>query len=247
MSPTTNPCARAANDAGRAAGVLRARRVVALPGAGAALARAVVVVVVAAVVGAVFLGACAHPASPPSPDRGPRVLESSFVAFTAVRLDDLEDAERAIARLESIRLEWLLLLGDGAARVSSPKSEHDGQLALLRLAELHLDLAARIRRIPYPAGVDGADRAAFDAALSRLALPLEATGQGVLAQITDRAARTGADGRFVRRARLYQRLHAGHALSDADLRLVGSELVASTYRAPSTLLQAGRIGQRASR
>jgi hypothetical protein len=156
-------------------------------------------------------------------------------------------AERAIARLESIRLEWLLLLGDGAARVSSPKSEHDGPLALLRLAELHLDLAARIRRIPYPAGVDGADRAAFDAALSRLALPLEATGQGVLAQITDRAARTGADGRFVRRARLYQRLHAGHALSDADLRLVGSELVASTYRAPSTLLQAGRIGQRASR
>jgi hypothetical protein len=198
----------------------------------------------AAVVVTGVLTSCAHP-TPTSraPAREVRVLDASFAAFTAAHLDDVGDAENAIARLESIRIDWLLVVGDGALAVR----ESDRQLALLRLAELHLDLAARIRRIPYPAGVDDGDRAAFDARLSSLALPLEATGLGVLAQITDRAARTGDDGRFVRRARLYQRLHGGRSLSDDDVRLLTAELTAPTFRAPSTLLQAGRIGQRASR
>jgi hypothetical protein len=189
------------------------------------------------------LVACAHAPSPPDPVRELRVLDASFASFTAGRLYGVDDAEAAVARLESIRLDWLAVVGagDGVARGD------ERTLALLRLAELHLDLAARIRRIPYPAGVDDDERRAFDATLSRLALPLEATGQGVLAQITDRAARGGGDGRFVRRARLYQRLHGGHPLGADDVRVLTAELEATTFRAPTTLLQAGRIGQRASR
>jgi hypothetical protein len=196
------------------------------------------------------LVACAHAPSTPDPVRELRVLDASFASFTAGRLHGVDDAETAVARLESIRLDWLAVLGadDGVARGDDGVARGDeGTLALLRLAELHLDLAARIRRIPYPAGVDDNERRAFDAMLSRLALPLEATGQGVLAQITARAARGGGDGRFVRRARLYQRLHGGHPLGADDVRVLTAELEATTFRAPTTLLQAGRIGQRASR
>jgi hypothetical protein len=192
---------------------------------------------------ALVLAGCVHPPSPPAAARELHALDARFVAFTATRLNDLDDAEDAIARLEAIRLDWLAVIG----RVTGPDAEHDRSIALVRLAELHLDLAARIRRIPYATGSDAGGRAAFDAALSRLALPLEATGHGVLAQVVDRAERQRLDGRFVRRARLYLRLHNGIALAHDDVVVLQEELAATTFRAPSTLLQAGRVGQRASR
>jgi hypothetical protein len=198
------------------------------------------------VVGALGPAACVHPAATPTPDateRRLRALDVRFGSFVAERLGSLHDIEPAVAELEALRLDWLDELGDLDAVVE----ERPRLLVLVRLAEMHLDLAARIRRVPYAPGLDDDGRAAFDAALSREALPLEAIGQGILAQVVHRATRADVDGRFVRRARLYQRLHAGRALDDADLAALRTELVATTFRAPSTLLQAERIGQRASR
>jgi len=120
--------------------------------------------------------------------------------------------------------------------------EHDRRLALVRLAELHLDLSARIRRVPY-AGVD--NRQAFDARLSARALPLEATGISVLEQVVDRV--DDDEDRFARRARLYLHLHTDAVLTEADLDVLREELVAVSFRAPRSLLDTGRIGQRAAR
>ncbi|MDP2341232.1 MAG: hypothetical protein Q8O67_09755 [Deltaproteobacteria bacterium] len=172
-----------------------------------------------------------------------RALERTFHGFVAVKLHDLEEVEDATARLEQLRLDYL----DALTEPSS--DERDRLLAMLRLAELHLDLSARIRRVPYPS-TDLAARAAFDATLSQHALPLEATGKGILEQIVQRADRAGVDGRFVARARLYAHLHPQQgtvALDDADVGVLQQELMASTFRAPRSLLEAGRLGQRAAR
>ncbi len=172
-----------------------------------------------------------------------RALERSFYAFVAVKLHNLEEVEDATARLEQLRLDYLDAL-------SEPNSdERDRLWALLRLAELHLDLSARIRRVPYQSA-DPAARAAFDATLSQRALPLEATGKGILEQIVQRAERAGVEGRFVARARLYLHLHPQEgrvALDDDDVVVLQQELMASTVRAPRSLLEAGRVGQRAAR
>ncbi len=170
-------------------------------------------------------------------------LERAFFAFANTRLRSLDDVEAATAVLEDLRLDYVDVLSGPQA------AERDRLLALLRLAELHLDLAARIRRVPYVDGADDDAKRRFDIALSGLALPLEATGLGMLDQLVARAARGGVEGRFVARARLYQRLHAhsATALDDGDRAALGGELVAQTFRAPRSLLEAGRLGQRAAR
>ncbi|HEY4222431.1 MAG TPA: hypothetical protein VGO62_13845, partial [Myxococcota bacterium] len=144
------------------------------------------------------------------------------------------------AALEALRLDYL----DVLARAPQPR---DRLLVLLRIAELHLDLGARIRRVPYPAGASDADKQTFDAMLSQDALPLEAVGRGVLAQAVDFADTRGLDGRFVHRARLYQSLESGAPLDKDEIAWLSHELVDRTFGAPRTLLEAGRIGQRAAR
>jgi hypothetical protein len=198
--------------------------------------------------GSVVVGACATPtdgaAQARRDGRRLRALERSFHGFVSHKLKDLDDVEAATAQLEQLRLDYV----DALAEPSS--AERDRLLALLRLAELHLDLSARIRRVPYPANLDARQQRQFDVRLSALALPLEATGQGILEQIVQRADRGGVDGRFVHRARLYLHLHAHQGdvvLDDADVAVLQSELVATTFRAPRSLLEAGRVGQRAAR
>lgn len=164
-----------------------------------------------------------------------RALERSFHAFVAASLTDEAAIEPAVARLEALRLDYLDAL-------SASTDENDRLLALVRLAELHLDLSARIRRVPY-VGVD--DSRAFDARLSARALPLEATGLSVLSQVAERGV--DDDNRFVQRARLYLHLHTDAVLTEADLDVLREELVAVSFRAPRSLLDTGRIGQRAAR
>jgi hypothetical protein len=184
---------------------------------------------------------CATPGAPAARDaRRLRALEPDFSAFVAIRLVAVDDIEPAVARLEGLRLEYLDAL-------SASTSERDRLLALLRIAEAHLDVSARIRRIPYPAGLPTSSRASFDAALSARALPLEATGLSILEQIVRHGDDVGIDDRFVQRARLYLRLHTGARLEDGDLEVLRLELGAASFRAPRTLLDAGRIGQRAAR
>ncbi len=195
------------------------------------------------VVVAVVTVSCAHAVAPGPSGRELASLERKFAAFTATRLQRLADIEAALAWLEEDRVAWLdfLVHAQGAA-ASTERS-----LALLRLAELHLDLAARIRRVPYPPAASDRERSEFDATLSRHALALEATGQGILAQLIDTSVRERLDGRFVRRARVYLRLQRSRPLGPSDVQLVERELTAATFRAPTTLLQVGRIGQRAAR
>ncbi|OGQ26248.1 MAG: hypothetical protein A2138_04325 [Deltaproteobacteria bacterium RBG_16_71_12] len=188
------------------------------------------------------LAACAHAPAPTSAltVRRLAVLEHDLRAFTGTRLTSLDDVERELGALEELRLAYL----DTLAVEVAPRER---VLCLLRIAELHLDLGARVRRVPYPAGASEAERRSLDDLLSQQALPLEAVGRGVLAQAVDEAAAHGVDDRFARRARLYQRIHAGESLDRADLAVLRSELAARTFTAPRTLLEAGRIGQRAAR
>lgn len=184
---------------------------------------------------------CAH--APPQQQRDARrlrALERSFHEFVSVQVSAADDIEPAVARLESLRFEYL-----DALTISV--EEGDRLLALLRLAEAHLDLSARIRRVAYPIGIVDGDRSAFDASLSARALPLEATGLSLLGQVVQRGTDVGVDGRFVKRARLYLRLHTESRLTPGDLDILRTELVAVTWRAPRTLLDTGRIGQRAAR
>jgi hypothetical protein len=168
-----------------------------------------------------------------------RALERQFHAFVAVPLRSESDVEPAIAALEALRLDYVDALTAAA-------TERERLQALVRLAELHLDLSARIRRVPYP----DEDAATFDARLSSWALPLEATGTSVLQQVVSRAVEVGAalnDDRFVKRARLYLHLHTSTHLTNDDIDVLRDELVAVDFRAPRSLLDAGRIGQRAAR
>ena len=187
--------------------------------------------------------ACAHAPAGDTTQLSSRrlaVLEHEVRAFTATRLGSLDDVEREVRALEALRLAYL----DTLAQAAPPR---DRMLSLVRIAEIHLDLGARVRRVPYPAGATEAERRAFDDVLSQQALPLEAVGRGVLAQAVDFAGTHGVDDRFARRARLYQRIHAGESLTRADLTLLRGELAAHTFVAPRTLLEASRIGQRAAR
>ncbi|MCC7071864.1 MAG: hypothetical protein IT383_11115 [Deltaproteobacteria bacterium] len=196
-----------------------------------------------AVAGLLLVAALAGCASTPRPALTVRrlaVLEHDLRAFTGTKLATLDDVERELRELEELRLVYL----DTLATEVAPRER---VLCLVRIAELHLDLGARVRRVPYPAGSTEVERAAIDDHLSQQALPLEAVGRGVLAQAVDFAAAHGVDDRFTRRARLYQRIHAGEALGRSDLAVLRSELVARTFAAPRTLLEAGRIGQRAAR
>jgi len=200
---------------------------------------------------------CAH--QTPSTSKAPHarhllLLERDFAAFTAKRLDvdddgraldsagALDRADRALASLERLRLRYLDLLRDDVEAKTRVT-------ALVRLGELHLDLGARVRRLPYPTDSTREEKLAFDARLSRRALPLEATGLGVLEQALHMAAHAGLEGRMVTRARLYLALHRDRAqLDDKLVRALGDELHGGrTFPAPRRLLEGGRIGQRAAR
>lgn len=207
-----------------------------------------------------LLAGCATPSGKAARDerlaeRRLLVLEEEFADFTARRLDrsdegeplgafeTLAEVDKETARLEGLRLRYLDLLGPHA-------NDRQRVVAMVRIAELHFDLGARIRRLPYPPSATPAEQRAYDERLARLAAPLEAVGRGVLDQVLDYAERRGFDGRFVRRARLYAALHGEppRALDEAELRALRHELARpAPYGAPRRLLETGRVGQRASR
>lgn len=217
--------------------------------------------------GATLIGlllACATPTSSfaPDPDHERRVLllERDFLAFTRRNLNatpaSLSGAVGRIAvleldpwlsELESLRLRYLQIAADSV-------SERHRLLALVRIAELHLDLGARVRRIPYPVGATQTERILFDEELSRVALPLEIVGLSVLQQVTDYAVRVPPrveeSRQLVARCELYLALHREHGarMDAAHLATLSRELTQrNVFPAPKTLLEVGRIGQRAAR
>ncbi|MCP4504256.1 MAG: hypothetical protein GY822_30415 [Deltaproteobacteria bacterium] len=114
-------------------------------------------------------------------------LEQSFSRFVSASLEDsdlpvLGRFEVQRKKLERLRMRYLDVVRDA-------QGERVRIAAMVRVAELHLDLAARVRRIPYETNASQAHHTELDAQLSRWALPLEATGIGILHQISlDRTA-----------------------------------------------------------
>lgn len=207
--------------------------------------------------------ACATPSAShrerSDPERRLRILERDFLAFTQRPLDvfvgasateldaGLSGLDPWVSELESLRLRYLQIAGEGS-------TEPHRLIALLRIAEMHLDLGARIRRIPYPDAWPPSDFRKFDDTLSREALPLEIVGISVLEQVVDYAARippsVGEAANYVARCELYLMLHreADGRLDTEHLATLTRELLRKNeYPAPKTLLEAGRIGNRASR
>lgn len=183
------------------------------------------------------------------------VLEGETNRFWSGTLSDAKPPSRAQTKaaieretkaLERLRMRYLDVLAEA-------DDDRDRVLVMLRLAELHLDLGARIRRAEYPHDATDADRAAFDAFLSKKALPLEATAHGLIAQILDLGRRRGIEGELVERAELYARLHGPRSDQAGPLGPLWLPILErewskrGPFAAPRRLLEAGRIGQRAAR
>ena len=192
---------------------------------------------------------------PPSAQQTLWVLEHDFQRFIATDLRrgpggrplSAEEArvqlDAQVAVLEALRMRYL----DVLERTEEPRLQ---VLAMVRMAELHLDLGARIRRLPYPREATEPELRAYDQRLSQLAAPYEAVGRGLLAQVLDLSAREAVRGRLVERARLYMALHeAGRPRLSSQERAALLRELGSTepFAAPRSLLDAGRVGLRAAR
>lgn len=190
-----------------------------------------------------------------SPDRVVLSLEHDFARFVGHRLDvsvdgtslrgesALVEIDRAERWLERLRLRYIrLLAGD-----RTPELRH---LVLLRLAELHLDLAARVRRVPAAEGSDDVELQRWTRRLAQRAVPLEGIGLGMLDQIARLPAGASSVARFRARARLYTLLHGGDEapLGPAEVATLRQELARDgLYPAPRRLLEGRQVGRRAAR
>lgn len=194
-------------------------------------------------------------AAPASPDRVILSLEHDFARFVGHRLDvslddvpmrgesALVEVDRAERWLERLRLRYIsLLVGDRTLEIR--------HLVLLRLAELHLDLAARVRRIPAAEGLDDVEQQRWSQRLVQRAVPLEGIGLGMLDQIARLPAGASSVERFRARAHLYTVLHGGDGspLGPTEVATLRQELVRDgMFPAPRRLLEGRQVGRRAAR
>jgi hypothetical protein len=188
-----------------------------------------------------FTLGCVTVSTPVNTDDVFAAREAEFHALVGRPLRTFAEAEQALSELEAQRLKH-------AAALAATIDDERASLLLMRIAEMHLVIAARMRRLPYPVTPAwdtsaGSLRQAFDRELAQLALPLEATGMGIV----DRMAARTDNSRFVHRARLYQRLHHRLPLTVVELNTLRMERMSLVYAAPQTLLETGRIGQRSAR
>lgn len=183
------------------------------------------------------------------------MLEHEFARFVGHRLDvsadgvplrgesALVELDRAERWLETLRLRYVRLL------VGAPTLEIR-HLVLLRLAELHLDLAARIRRIPTAEDRDDGELQRWSLRLAQRAAPLEGIGFGMLDQIAQLPAGVPSVERFRARAHLYAVLHSevDGTLGPAEVATLRQELTRDgLYPAPRRLLEGHQVGRRAAR
>jgi hypothetical protein len=130
--------------------------------------------------------------------------------------------------------------------MKAAKNEKQRSLCLTRLAELHLDLATRIRQIPLPLDSSADQAGHFQANLVQHALPMEVLAQGLLAQSVRIAEHAGRENRFTRRARVYLALHfdAGtRQMPNAHFRRLWREGdKQATFAPPSRLMKPLAVG-----
>jgi hypothetical protein len=193
---------------------------------------------------AIFVAFGCASGPPPVPRAAFAQREAEFHDLMEHPLRHLEDAENLVGLLEVQRLRHL-------GELSKCRDDIDADLLVLRIAEMHLATAARIRRLPYPdttswnPSLVQQARTHFDRELAQLALPLEATGLAIVGRMAQRS--DPSPNRYIVRARLYQRLHQQLPLRDSDKDALRRERSLSAYAAPRALLEAGRLGQRSAR
>ncbi|MBN2361281.1 MAG: hypothetical protein JXR83_17640 [Deltaproteobacteria bacterium] len=176
-------------------------------------------------------------------------LEPSFQAFVNTPLaganpaQSLDNLEREMARLLELRDRYV----DQLARFSST---HFAWLIMLRIAEMHLDLAARARALPAPVDATADNRAAYFEITEVYAVPLEDVGLNVLRQIEAVGGALDPQSPWVQRARFYLGLHAGDEYPGLrrDLQQLRADVTREPrFGPPRSLLDPGRLAPRAAR
>lgn len=176
-------------------------------------------------------------------------LEPSFQAYVntplagATPAQSLDNIESEMVRLLDLRDRYVDLL----ARYSSTPY---AWLIMLRIAEMHLDLAARARAIPAPVDATADNRAAFFEITEVYAVPLEEVGLNVLRQIDAVGGSLDPQSPWVLRARFYLGLHDSDEYPDhrRDLEQLRADIGREPrFAPPRSLLDPGRLAPRAAR
>jgi len=176
-------------------------------------------------------------------------LEPAFQAYINTPLSgaspaqSLDNLEAEMVRLIDLRDRYVDLL----TRYSSTPY---AWLIMLRIAEMHLDLAARARALPAPPDATADNRAAFFEITEVYAVPLEEVGLNVLRQIDAVGGSLDPQSPWVLRARFYLGLHAADEYPDhrRDLQQLRVDLAREPrFSPPHSLLDPGRLAPRAAR
>jgi len=176
-------------------------------------------------------------------------LEPQFQDFIATPIagtgpaQSLDNLEQEIGRLLELRLVYLEQL------VKHSGSRY-GLLGLVRVAEMHLDLAARARALPAPTNATPDNVSAFFEIVEVYAFPLEETGLTILEQVDKVGASVDPQSPWLLRARLYLGLHAGDRFPRyrRDSLWLRREVVRELrFSPPHSLLDEGRLAPRAAR
>jgi len=176
-------------------------------------------------------------------------LEPRFQDFVNTSLEgqgpaqSLDKLELEIGRLLDLRLIYL-------ERLVQHSGSRFGLLGLVRVAELHLDLAARARSLPPPAAATQDNVMAFFEIVEVYATPLEETGLSILEQIDTVGATVDPGSPWLSRTRLYLGLHAGdrYPRYHRDLPWLRREVERELrFSPPSALLNAETLAPRAAR
>lgn len=176
-------------------------------------------------------------------------LEPQFQDFVGTSIEgsgpaqSLDNLEHEIGRLLDLRLDYL-------ERLVQHSGSRYGLLGLVRVAEMHLDLAARARALPPPVNATADNVAAFYEIVEVYAVPLEDTGLSILEQVDKVGASVDPNSPWLLRARLYLGLHAGdrYPRHRRDLPWLRREVTRELrFSPPRSLLDEERLAPRAAR
>ncbi|MFH1811242.1 MAG: hypothetical protein ABIJ09_21060 [Pseudomonadota bacterium] len=176
-------------------------------------------------------------------------LEPHFQAFIGTPIVArsparcLDNLENEMLRMVDLRDRYLEVL------LTHPRNAYSA-LALVRVAELHLDLAARARALPAPLDASADEATAFYEITEVYAVPLERAGLSLIEQVDKLGFYEPLAAPWVDRARLYLALHAA-ADHPSHVRVVRAlkrrVALEPRFAPPSTLLDGDRLAPRAAR
>ncbi len=176
-------------------------------------------------------------------------LEPGFQDFVNTEIQvsspaaSLDGLEQQIDHLVRLRDDYLGVI------LAYPRNGYSA-LALVRVAELHLDLAARARALPPPEDATADNARAFYEITEVYAVPLEEAGLMLLRQVERASFHQVMAEPWVERAQLYLLLHDPQ-LGPRDHRRTASlrrrALADPRFGPPRRLLDTGKLLPRAAR